>query len=78
MSRKVRTGEEMKVEFSETEIQMLNALADGAKVTEMAPYLDLFYTKWDIRRMMEILRGKMGAKTCAQAVAIALREGVIK
>ena len=68
----------MKIEFSEDDIQILNGLADGAKTTELGKYLDTFWTPWELRRGVEILRGKLGARTCAQAVAIALREGVIK
>ncbi len=68
----------MKIEFSEEEIQALMGLADGANRPQLAPYLDTFHTTWEIRRLVENLMGKMGAKTCAQAVAIALREGVIK
>lgn len=68
----------MKIEFSEDDIQILNGLADGAKVSTLGPYLDTYHSQWDLRRAVEILRGKLGAKTQAQAVAIALREGVIK
>lgn len=68
----------MTLEMSEEECQILNALADGHPATKISPYLDFGHTQWSLRRAIEIMRGKLGATTNAQAVAIALREGIIE
>ena len=59
--------------LSEREIDVLALVACGYNATEIAPMLHL--SVWTVQSHQRRLRDKLGARTMAHAVAIALKRG---
>lgn len=60
--------------MTDEERAILKRLAAGEAASEIAPY----QPGWASRALVDALLDRLGARTPAHAVAIALREGLIK
>ena len=68
--------ENLSVQLSETEILVMQLLADGMRISQIADQLHVSTRMIDIH--IKEVRLSLGAKTREQAVAIALAKGFIE
>ncbi len=62
-------------ELSEDEIHVLGRIANGATTEEIAN--ELHWSERTVKRKIEEIAGRLGARNRSQAVAVAIREGLI-
>jgi DNA-binding NarL/FixJ family response regulator len=62
-------------EFSQRELRVLGLLADGYRTSEIA--LELAYSERTIKHSISALTSRLQLRNRTQAVAIAVREGLI-
>jgi DNA-binding NarL/FixJ family response regulator len=72
MTRKPQGGQSGRLRFSVGELRLLQAAADGVTCQELGMCEGTIRSRW------QALRRRLGAHNRAQAVAIALRTGVIR
>lgn len=72
----INAGQRRQLKFSETDISVLQWLAHGKHIEDIAMLMEVKETA--VRARIGRIKDRIGANTLAGAVAIALRAGFIK
>ncbi len=65
----------MSTQLTEKEIKIVQAVADGEKIADVAERMNLHYAY--TKHILLRVRGKMGCETTYNLIATAIRQGII-